>query len=146
MSQIQYNLKKEEKKSLISQQSFTTTKLLTEFCSYIDNNVFIDYNYFILYNEKDKYKIFTKHVSNVLDNILTTFPSVTIRINLESLTFSEISNHYNYICSISVLFKQKYPNKLQNCFVHNAPLAFEKLFSIVCLFIDEETQKKIKIV
>ena len=49
---------------------------------------------------------------------------------------------YGYI----KIIKKKYPNKLEKCYVHNAPVIFEKLYSIISLFIDEETQKKIKII
>jgi hypothetical protein len=142
MNQLDFHLKKEENEYAILQ----ITEVLSHFCSFMDNNVFIDYNYFKSSNENDKYRIFTKYLSNIIDLVLINFPLVTVHINLSTLTMSEIHNHYNFICGISILFKKKYPNKLEKCLVHNAPVVFEKLYSIISLFIDAETQKKIEIV
>lgn len=121
-------------------------EILNELFSLKEDTVYIDYVYFKYLSSKHTYLIITQYLTNILDNVLIKYPLFNININMKALTFQEINSHHKYICSISSLFKNKYPNKLSKCYIFNAPKVFSKIYNIVSLFIDEETQFKIQLV
>lgn len=110
-----------------------------------EDTVFVDYVYFKYLSCQNTYFIITQYLTNILDNILIQYPLFNIHINMKALTFQEINIHHKYICSISMLFKSKYPKKLSKCLIFNSPTVFSKIYNIVALFINKETQMKIQI-
>jgi hypothetical protein len=143
---------KELDESAVSHQIFTKIKnleieeILNNFCCVKNDTVFIEYVYFKYLSSNDTYNLITQHLINILDNVLLKNKLFTIHINMNSLTLNEINTHRKFICVVSTLFKNKYPNKLAKCFIHNAPKVFSKIYSIISLFIDEETQLKIQLI
>ena len=65
---------------------------------------------------------------------------------MKSLTLSDVDKHKIFIQNIAVFLKEKYPNKLEKCYVYNAPFVFAQIYNIVSIFIDKDTQKKIELV
>jgi hypothetical protein len=59
------------------------------------------------------------------------------------LTLVEIDKHKNFIQYLSTFLKDKYPQKMEKCYIFNAPFVFSQLFHIISMFIDKETQSKI---
>ena len=67
-------------------------------------------------------------------------------MNLKKLTLIDIDKHKEFIQDMSVYLKDKYPDKLIKCYIHNAPFVFSQIFNIVSLFIDKDTQTKIELI
>jgi hypothetical protein len=65
---------------------------------------------------------------------------------MKNLNISDVDKHYKFIQHISVLFKERYHNKLTKCFVYNAPFVFSQILNMISIFIDKETQSKIELV
>ena len=65
---------------------------------------------------------------------------------MNSLSIIDIEKHRIFFIMASKLFSEKYPDRLNKCFIYNAPYIFEKLFSMISMFIDKETQSKIRII
>jgi ribosomal protein S17E len=65
---------------------------------------------------------------------------------MKKISLSDIDKHKIFIQNISTYLKEKYPDKLLKCFIHNAPFVFKQIFNIISTFIDKETQKKIELV
>ena len=65
---------------------------------------------------------------------------------MKNLTITDVDKHIKFIQNMSVILKEKYPNKLTKCFVHNAPFVFSQILNIVSMFIDKETQSKIELI
>ena len=126
--------------------SLQIDEILNNLFSFKEDTVFIDYVYFKYLSCENTYFIITQYLTNILDNILIHYQLFNIDINMKTLTFQEINIHHKYICSISMLFKNKYPKKLSKCLIFNSPAVFSKIYNIVALFIDKETQMKIQII
>ena len=122
------------------------TDILNTLCNVKDNLVILDNNYFKYFAAKETYDIILSHVVNNIDAILSAYDGFIVHVNMKGLTVSDVDKHYKFIQNISLLFKQKYPNKLTKCFIHNPPFVFSQIFNMVSLFIDKETQTKIELV
>jgi hypothetical protein len=153
----QMELFKDENKEIELHENIISQQILNKMnCSKIDeilndlfrikeDTVFIDYVYFKYLSCQNTYFIITQYLTNILDNILIHYPFFNVHINMKALTFQEINNHHKYICSLSVLLKNKYPTKLSKCLIFNSPAVFSKIYNIISLFIEKETQMKIQI-
>lgn len=125
---------------------------LDAFCSVKDECLHLNYVVFknIAQNTEtkvnDMYENITEQIVNGIDFILSNYGLFTVHVNLKSLTISDIEKHKIFISRISVLLKDRYPNKLDKCFIHNPPFIFEALFNLVAMFIDKDTQRKITLV
>ena len=115
-------------------------------CTVKDNIIILDNTYFKHFATKETYNIILSHITTNIDNILTLYDGFTVHINMKNLTVSDVDKHLKFIQHISVLLKERYPNKLTKCFVHNAPFVFAQILNIVSLFIDKETQSKIELI
>ena len=115
--------------------------------SYIKNNsIIIEYKYFKYFASLSTYDIITNYIDNTLLEILKKYNTFTIYVNMKSISIADIDKHRNYISYISKIFSEKYPNLLHKCYIYNAPYIFEKIFTMIRVFIDTETLTKIKIV
>ena len=119
---------------------------LNKICFIKDNDLYIDYQNFKYFANESTYDTITIFVINSLKKILKTKELFTIHLSMKALTMTEIDKHYNYIAKICTLFKKDFPEKLEICNVYNAPFIFSQLFNIIYIFIDKNTQNKIKII
>ena len=62
------------------------------------------------------------------------------------MTVLEIDKHGQFIQHLSGILKDRYPNKLEKCYIYNAPFVFAKIYNIVSRFIDKDTQTKIELI
>jgi hypothetical protein len=114
---------------------------------YIKNDGFVmDYKYFKYFATNFTYEIITKYIDSNIMDILKTYNTFNIYINMQSLSITDVDKHREYICFMSKFFSERYPNRLHKCYVYNAPFIFEKVFSMIHSFIDKETQTKINLV
>ena len=129
--------------------SFTNNNLAQEiinkFCSVDDRSVYIDYEIFKTIANDLTYDIITNLLVFNLKKALNSSETFTIHLSLKRLTLKELDKHYSYITKICTLFKSEFPDKLDTCFVYNAPFVFTQIINIISVFIDKKTQKKIKL-
>lgn len=124
------------------------TYTLDKFC-YIEheNNIIIDHFFFKKYVKMTDNSINTlNHLINQIDKVLKNYDNFNVHLKIKSLTLIEIDKHKDLIATMSVILRQKFPDKLQNCIIYDAPFIFSSLFSLVSSFIDKDTQKKIKLI
>ena len=126
-------------------QSGDWTFIMNNLCYIKDNCIILDNQYFKYFATKETYEIILTYIFNSLDTILTTYDTFVVHINMKGLTVSDIDKHLQFIQNVSSLFKDKYPNNLTKCFVHNAPFVFSKLLKLLSLLIDPETRNKIEV-
>jgi len=121
-------------------------EILNHLC-YIDaNSIILDNHYFRFFATKETYNIILTHIISKLDNILLEYDYFTVHINMKNVNISDIDKHLNFIQNVSILLKDKYPDKLTKCFIHNPPFVFSQILNIISLFIDKETRDKIEII
>jgi hypothetical protein len=86
------------------------------------------------------------YITNNIDNILLKHSEFIVQVNMQKLSVSDIDKHKVFITNLSLVLKEKYPNKLLKCYIYNAPFMFKQIFNMISVFIDKETQEKIELV
>ena len=115
-------------------------------CCIKENNIVLNYIYFKYIANDETYSYIMNHITNNIDQILQTNNEFSVHVNMKSLTIVDIDKHKEFVQQISLFLKDNYPDKLEKCYVYNAPFMFSNFFNIVSMFIDKETQKKIELV
>jgi len=137
----------ENHKKLKKQFIVCSNEILSKLCCVNhDNQVILDTRYFLLIATSENYNIILEYVICVIENLLTIYETVFVHINMQSITLIHLDKHYTFIKHICILLQEKFPDKLEKCFVYNAPFLFSQLFKIISRFIDKKTQKKIELV
>jgi hypothetical protein len=120
--------------------------VLHNLCNINNNAIIVDYTCFKLVANTSTYDVIIMLICKNIDNILLTNETVSIHINLKTLSVLDIEKHKQFIQRFACFMKEKYPSKLSKCYVYNAPFVFAQLLNILCLFIDKETQSKIVLI
>jgi hypothetical protein len=124
---------------------------LSKFC-YIEseNNIIIDHYYFRQYmkNNPDYLESLNtlNHIISQIEKVLINYSTFNVHLKIKSLTLIEIDRHKDLITMMSIMLKQKFPDKLNSCLIYEAPFIFSSLFTLISSFIDKETQKKIHLI
>jgi len=121
-------------------------EILNGLCFIKENSVILNYIYFKHVAQEQTYAYILNYITNNIDNVLTTNDNFIVHVNIKNLTLVDINKHKQFIKYISEFLKEKYPEKLAKCYVYNAPFIFAQFFTIVSMFIDNKTQKKILLV
>jgi hypothetical protein len=128
--------------------NFDLTYILNKFC-YIEreNDIIIDHYFFKQYIKITDNSINTlNHLINQIEKVLKNYDNFNVHLKIKSLTLIEIDKHKDLISMMSLILKQKFPDKLKNCLIYDAPFIFSSLFSIISPFIDKDTQKKMRLI
>jgi len=120
--------------------------ILNKFCKVIDDKIILNYLYFKHFATKETYQIIINFISNNIDLVLNKYHYFIVHANIKNLTVVELDKHKFFIRTMSVFLKEKYQNKMEKCFIYNAPMIFSQIYNFVSLFIDKETLLKIKLV
>ena len=115
-------------------------------CNIQNNSVIIDYKYFKICATKDTYDTILNYLIMNIDSVLNNKSTFCTYINLKTLTVLEIDKHGQFIQHLSTVLKDRYPNKLEKCYIYNAPFVFAKIYNVVSMSIDKDTQQKIELI
>jgi hypothetical protein len=119
---------------------------LDKICKVEKKHVFIEYSFFKFFANEGTYDVITNYIHDSFKNVLNNHETFIIHLSLKSLTLKEVEKHYSYIGKICNLFKTDFPDKLETCYIYNAPFIFTQIVSILSIFIDKTTREKIKLV
>jgi hypothetical protein len=111
-----------------------------------NNQICLNYTYFKQLLDINMHDEILLYCHSIFDTFLENNDKLILNVDVRNLNINIINKHYDYICYILKDFKEKYPDKLDKCFVYNPPFVFAQLYKIICFIIDKETQKKIIIV
>jgi hypothetical protein len=111
-----------------------------------ENHIVLDYRYFKFIANKENYEAIILSVITVMHECLHNNETMVVHLNMKSLTLLDIEKHFYFIREISIIMQQTFPDKLDKCFVYNAPFLFSQLYNTISMFIDKKTQKKIELV
>jgi len=120
--------------------------ILTKLCNSNNDSIFLDHTFFKHFASKETYHILTNYILNHINNILLTHNSFVVHLNMKNLTLLELDKHMGFLQTFSVFLKETYANKMDKCYIYNAPFIISNIISMISLFIDAETLKKIEIV
>jgi hypothetical protein len=120
--------------------------ILKNMCYIKDNELILDFIYFKHFATIQTYDFIINFITNSIDSILINKNNFIVHVNMKKLTLVDIDKHKIFIQSISEYLKEKYPQKLEKCYIYNSPFIFSQVYNLVSMFIDKETQKKISLV
>jgi len=109
-------------------------------------NILLDYRFFKFIASADNYEFVISYIVSVIKSALHKHETFILHVNLDSLTILNIEKYFGFIKQISEVLKTTFPEKLNVCYIYNAPFIFSKLFNIVGALIDKRTQQKIQLV
>ena len=110
------------------------------------NNVILDYRFFRLFGCTNSYDIIIQYVVSQLLSVVESFKTFRFHVNMDGLMVTHIEKHGDFIQKIATVLKSTFPDKLDMCYIYNAPFMFSTLFGFVSIFIDRPTLLKIKLV
>ena len=111
-----------------------------------NNDIILDYRYFKLIAITDNYDIIIQTIINNINENLKNNYTFIIHVYMKTLTLTDIDKYYPFICRITEILKTNYPDKLEKCYIYNAPFIFTQIFSIISIFIDKKTQLKLQLI
>jgi hypothetical protein len=114
--------------------------------SIYDNNIILDYTYFKHIACSKTYDLIVDYIINTILHVKKTHELFRIHINLKGVSLANIDTHYSFISKLAIKMKETFPDRLDVCYIYNAPFIFSQLLSLVSCFIDKKTQQKIKLV
>lgn len=117
--------------------------LLNKICSINNDEISIDYRYFKPFASIATYDLIINYIISTIDSVLSTYNTFTVRVCMKTLSVIDAEKHNKFIYNISKLFKERYTDKLNQCFIYNAPFIFARVYDIIRPFIDKPTQNKI---
>lgn len=120
--------------------------ILNGLCYVNENKLILNYIFFKHFASNQTYNFVLNYIIKNIDDILTNNSEFIVCVNLKHLTIVDIDKHKQFIQNISGYLKDKYPRKMQKCYIYNAPFVFNQIFTIISMFIDKDTQKKIELV
>ena len=120
--------------------------ILSKLCLVNKNTVLINYIYFKYLATETIYNFILTYITNNIDNILSTNNEFIVHVNMQKLSIGDIDKHKLFITNLSLVLKDRYPNKLLKCYIYKAPFMFKQIFNMISVFIDKETQEKIELV
>ena len=87
-------------------------------------------------------------MEQLIIQLLTTMQLDTFNmyINLQSLSLVDLEKNQHFFKTLATYFSDKYPDKLNICYIYNASIIFETIFKMMKSFIDPETLAKLQIV
>ena len=121
-------------------------ELLYNFC-HADNNdhIVLNYKYFkIVSNIIDNNNILN-YLIFIIEHVLNKSENFVAHVYIENLTILEIDKNKDFIRYMCTILKEKFPDKLELCYIHDAPFIFKQIYSFLSLLIDKKTLNKIKL-
>lgn len=120
-------------------------ELLYNFCHIDSNNVIIiHYKYFKIVNTIIDNNNILNYLVFIIENTLKRYNTFTLHVYIENLTILEIDKNKVFVQQMSTTLKEKFPDKLELCYIHNAPFIFKQIYTFLSLLIDKNTLTKIK--
>jgi hypothetical protein len=134
-------------KHLIKTPIVVTDELLDSFCNTIDDNkILLDYRIFKYIARPNTYDILVKHIAKKINFVLGSNSNFSVHICTKLLTIAGADKHILFIYKLTETLNSAYPDKLDKCYIYDAPYLFQKIIGMLSLIIDKKTLSKITIV
>jgi len=136
----------EYKTTATSNISVNLQELLHDFCHIEKNNeIIIIHDYFKKIKHYTSENNILNYLIYVIDTVLKRHETFVANIFIENLTLLEIDKNKTFIQSMCYILRERFPDKLEVCYIHNAPYIFTQLYSFLKLIVDKKTLEKIKL-
>jgi hypothetical protein len=135
-------------KNNLNTEAIKIAELLHTFCyiSSNENDITLNCKSLKLINKQLSVDFLIEHIIKNIDMVLTKYDVFKFHINVKSISILDVDKNKEFIKKASIVLKEKYPYRLDICYIYDAPSMFTNIFKLIFAFVDKETQKKIKIV
>ena len=111
-----------------------------------DNSIIIEFKFFKYFSMPNTHDLITSHMDQITNEVVSKYNNFNVHLNLQSFSIADADKHGTYIRSIASFFADKYPEKLNKCYIYNASFFFETILKIINTFIDKDTLKKLVLI
>jgi hypothetical protein len=112
-----------------------------------DNGLVIEPKYLKHFASQLTYDLIVNYMDQLIVQLLTkNCDKFNMYINFQSLSIIDLEKHINFCKYLAALFSNKYPDKLNMCYLYKTSMVFETIFNLVKGFIDKVTLNKIHLV
>jgi hypothetical protein len=119
-------------------------ELLKNFCNIkMNNEIELNYKYFKIINTFIEKNEILNYMMYIIENVLTKYQTFVIHANIEKLTLLEVEKNKDFIQNMSCILKDRFPDKLEKCFIHEGSFIFKQIYNLLSIFIDKTTLKKV---
>ena len=119
--------------------------LLNNFCHIKTNNeIEINYKYFKIINTFIDKNYILNYLIYIVENVLIKHQTFIVHVNIEKLTLLEVEKNRDFVQDMSNVLKERFPDKLEICLIYEGSFIFKQIYSLLSIFIDKKTLKKIK--
>jgi hypothetical protein len=115
-------------------------------CYIKEQTIVLDYMYFKYFATKDTYNMILNSIIHKIDTVLSSKITFVVYVNLKKLTILDLDKHIQFIKHLSEVLKERYPDRLEKCYIYNVPFVFAQIFNILSTFINKDTLEKIVLV
>jgi hypothetical protein len=135
-------------KNNVNNEALKIAELLHNFCyvSSNENDITLNFKSLKLINKQLSNDFLLEHLIKNIDLVLTKYSVFRFHINVKSISILDVDKNKDFIQKASIVLKEKYPYRLDTCYIYDSPNMFSNIFKLIFAFVDKETQKKIKIV
>ncbi len=120
--------------------------ILNGICCIRDNALIIDCIYIKHFATKQTYHMIIDLIANSINTILNVHSKFVVHANIHSMKLKDVDNNREFIRDISKCLKDRFPDKLNKCYVYNATTMFSQILNVISMFIDKDTKEKIHLV
>jgi hypothetical protein len=120
-------------------------ELLNNFCHIKTNNeIELNYKFFKIINTFIDKNYILNYLIYIVENVLVKYQTFVVHVNIEKLTLLEVEKNRDFVQDMSNILKEKFPDKLEICFIYEGSFIFKQIYNLLSIFIDKKTLKKIK--
>jgi hypothetical protein len=136
----------EYKAIAISNTLTTMEELLKKFCHIENNNeIMINHDYLKKIKQYTSETTILNYMIFIIDSVLNKYTTFIANVYIDNLTLLDIDKNKYFIQNMCNILKEKFPDKLEICYVHNTPYLFAQLYSLLKVWVDKKTLAKIKL-
>jgi len=111
------------------------------------NDVYINFEEFKAKPEPKDYDEITRTIVDAMCEALKENSLFVVHFDMKTLTLSDLEHYMKYSQNLAKILQTLFPNKLQTCYVYNAPSFIKASYhAFFKLFMDSVTRKKIILV
>jgi hypothetical protein len=108
-----------------------------------DNIIELNHAWFKYLFSQTTHAAIIEHMISVMDSVLSEYPNIDVILDMKSVTLLDIDRYKHFMRDAAIILSHRFPDKLNKCYVKNAPFILSQLVKILGLFLDKKTQRKI---
>jgi hypothetical protein len=120
--------------------------ILNGICNIRDNALIMDFIYVKHFSTTQTQQIIIDLIVNNIDKILNVNSKFIVHVNIHNMKLKDVDNNRDFIRTISKCLKERFPDKLDKCYIYNATTMFSQILNVISLFIDKDTKEKIQLI